>query len=132
MPSTYDISEESTSQSHKGYSELNNNRAGAKKSMSMWIKFVKRKKSKGKELKTLDAAGRKLFNVLVDNRVLQWIYDGHKKHLKVSYALLMKKAMVIYNEFPDSEKSESFIGSRSWLDKLMSRHWLSFLQAYIY
>lgn len=90
------------------------------------------KKSKGKELKTLDAAGRKLFNVLVDNRVLQWIYDGHKKHLKVSYALLMKKAMVIYNEFPDSEKSESFIGSRSWLDKLMSRHWLSFSQAYIY
>lgn len=45
------------------------------------------KKSKGKELKTLDRAGKKLFNVLVDNRVLQWIYDGHKKHLKVSYAL---------------------------------------------
>lgn len=29
------------------------------------------KKSKGKELKTLDRAGKKLFNVLVDNRVLQ-------------------------------------------------------------
>ena len=29
------------------------------------------KKSKGKELKTLDGAGKTLFNVLVDNRVLQ-------------------------------------------------------------
>lgn len=48
MPSIYDISEESTSHTHKGYSELNNNWAGAKNSMSMWIKFVKGKNRREK------------------------------------------------------------------------------------
>ena len=35
-----------------------------------------------------------------------WIYDQYEEHLKVSCALIMKKVNVIYDDLPDSEKSE--------------------------
>ena len=65
-------------------------------------------KPKGKERKTLDGAGRKPSNKLVDNRVLEWIYGRREKHLRMSCSL-MKKAKVIYDELADSEESESFL-----------------------
>ena len=37
----------------------------------------------------------------------------------------MKKAKAIYDELPDSQKSESFVASRGWLEKFMSRYGLS-------
>ena len=37
----------------------------------------------------------------------------------------MKKAKAIYDELPDSQKSESFGASRGWLEKFMRRHGLS-------
>ena len=37
----------------------------------------------------------------------------------------MKKAKAIYDELPDSQKSESFVASRGWLEKFMRRHGLS-------
>ena len=66
-------------------------------------------KPKEKQRKTLSGAGRKPFNYLVDSRVLEWIYDRREKHLRVSCALIMKKAKRIYDELPNSKKSESFL-----------------------
>ena len=63
-------------------------------------------KLKGKKRKILDGAGRKPFNGLVNNPVMGWIYDQYEEHLKVSCALIMKKVNVIYDDLPDSEKSE--------------------------
>ena len=82
-------------------------------------------KPNGKERKTFAGAGRKPFNELVENQVLEWIYDRREKHLRVSCVLIMKKAKAIYDELPDSQKSESFVASRGWLEKFMRRHGLS-------
>ena len=82
-------------------------------------------KPNGKERKTLAGADRKPFNELVENQVLEWIYDRREKHLRVSCVLIMKKAKAIYDELPDPQKSESFVASRGWLEKFMRRHGLS-------
>ena len=76
----------------------------------------------GVQKKTLAGAGRKPFNELVENKVVEWIYDRREKHLSVSRVLIMKKAKAIYDELPDSQKSESFVASRGWLEKFMRRH----------
>ena len=54
-------------------------------------------KPNGKERKTLAGAGRKPFNELVENQVLEWIYGRREKHLRVSCALILKKAKAIYD-----------------------------------
>ena len=56
---------------------------------------------------------------------MEWIYDRREKHLRVSCVLIMKKAKTIYDELPDSQKCESFVASRGWLEKFMRRHGLS-------
>ena len=147
-----EICEESTSTSHKGehirsytlkfkldavqYAELHSNRVAAKK-FNVDVRRIREWKThktqireqsmkpNGKKRKTLAGAGRKPFNELVENQVLEWIYDRPEKHLRVSCVLIMKKAKAIYDELPYSQKSESFVASRGWLEKFMRRHGLS-------
>ena len=148
-----EICKESTSTSHKGehirsytlkfkldavqYAELHSNRAAVKK-FNVDVRRIREWKThktqireqsmkpNGKERKTLAGAGRKPFNELVEYwNGLEWIYDRREKHLRVSCELIMKKAKAIYDELPDSQKSESFVASRGWLEKFMRRHGLS-------
>ena len=152
MSTIIEDSETSSSQSHKGsriksytlkfkivavkYVEINGNRAAAKK-FSVDAKRIREWKTNkqlitelslklsGKYRKTLDGAGRKPLNELVDNRVLEWIYERRAKNLRVSCVLIMKKAKLIYDELDTSGKSESFLASRGWLEKFMRRNRLS-------
>lgn len=48
-------------------------------------------KPKGKEQKSLYGAGKKPFNELVDNWLLEWIYDGREKILECSVDSLWRK-----------------------------------------
>ena len=83
------------------YAELHSNRTAAKKfnvdvrRICVWKTHKTQireqsMKPNGKERKALAGAGRKPFNELVENQVLEWIYDRREKHLRVSCVIIMK------------------------------------------
>ena len=119
------------------FAELNGNRCAARK-FNVDVRRIREWRNKkeqiseqcrkphGKQRKMLDGTGRKPAHEVVENKVLEWIYDRREKNLRVSCILIMKKAKIIFDSTQtSSETSESFVASRGWLRNFMRRHGLS-------
>ena len=82
--------------------------------------------TKGSKWKRLEGGGRKAFNIILEENLLEWIYDRHSKGLRVSRKLIMKKAKIMYNERckESDEYEDLFIASTGWLRRFMNRYGL--------
>ena len=83
--------------------------------------------TKGSTWKRLEGGGRKAFNIILEENLLEWIYDRRSKGLRVSRKLIMKKAKIMYDEQckESDEYEDLFIASTGWLRRFMNRYGLS-------
>ena len=123
------------------FAELNSNRAVSKKfhvdekRVGEW----KKKQTKisharalkgGAVKKRLEGAGRKVTDVDVEEKLLDWIHERRENKLRVSRKLIMRKAKMFFDEsVGDDECAKvAFVASRGWLEKFMKRNCLSLRQ----
>ena len=83
---------------------------------------------KGQLKRRLDGAGAKSLSENLEESIMDWIIFRRPKGLRVSRKLVMKKALLTYQEMAPSEgraHSVEFKASRGWLEKFMRRNNLS-------
>ena len=74
----------------------------------------------------LEGGGRKPLSEEMESLLLEYILDRRLRGLHVSRKLIMKKAMVIYQDIQEAELTEeTFEASKGWLEKFMQRNSLS-------
>ena len=74
----------------------------------------------------IEGAGRKPFNKKLDKSVLEWIHERCSKGLRVSRKLIMKKAIIMYDDMvKEGESNEQFKASTGWLRGFMKRYGFS-------
>ena len=117
--------------------ENNSNQAAAAKFQVDRLSFRdrRRKKSSLESLKSaqgckkrirLEGGGRKALSEDMEARVLEYILDRQLRGLQVSRKLIMKKAMVIYQDNQETGLAEeTFEASKGWLEKIMQQNSLS-------
>ena len=57
----------------------------------------------------IEGAGKKPFNEKLDESILEWIHERHSKGFRVSRKLIMKKAIVMFDDMvKEGESNEEF------------------------
>ena len=57
----------------------------------------------------IEGAGKNPFNEKFDKSLLEWIHERHSKGLRVSRKLIMKKAIIMFDDMvKEGESNEEF------------------------
>ena len=87
-----------------------------------------KEKSNGAKRRRLDGAGRKPLNEQLEESLMEWIYQRREKCLRVSQKLIMKVALILYQELVKEDETTgvnenvSFVASTGCLQKFMRRN----------
>ena len=82
-------------------------------------KIISTKSSK----QQLEDRGWKCFDSVLEEKLVAWVYEQHDKMLHVSRKIIMFKVKKMFdNENEDLAARETFVASRDWCEKFMTRH----------
>ena len=98
----------------------------ARKRFRAWQSTKAQLQAANSKRKRLQGAGRRPFDVILEDELLDWVHERRSSGHRVSRKMMAQKARAIHErKYKTTEVLPSFSSSNGWLQKFMTRQGLS-------